>query len=303
MSEKFPLVSIITIVYNDKNHIKETMDSVVGQDYERLEYIIIDGNSKDGTRETITEYIQHCAHITLQESNEIQTDKIALDNTQATHTHSTRFYLEAIHKDKPHLSFKFLSERDSGIYDAMNKGIDLATGEWCNFMNCGDRFYDLSVLRNIAPLLDEQYGVIDGGVEIVYDENYKKIKYYNIVFGPFKIEFCHHQASFIQTHLLKKYLYDKEFKIRGEIDFFSKVFINNYKWKKIQTIIATYNTLGISSKITFTQFMEDILVGIKYMKYYFFTHTLYYLFYILPRVCIRNILPKKIANFIRQRLK
>ncbi|WP_334094442.1 glycosyltransferase, partial [Helicobacter typhlonius] len=49
MSEKFPLVSIITIVYNDKNHIKETMDSVVGQDYERLEYIIIDGNSKDGT--------------------------------------------------------------------------------------------------------------------------------------------------------------------------------------------------------------------------------------------------------------
>ncbi|WP_334084832.1 glycosyltransferase [Helicobacter typhlonius] len=159
MSEKFPLVSIITIVYNDKNHIKETMDSVVGQDYERLEYIIIDGNSKDGTRETITEYIQHCAHITLQESNEIQTDKIALDNTQATHTHSTRFYLEAIHKDKPHLSFKFLSERDSGIYDAMNKGIDLATGEWCNFMNCGDRFYNHSTIRELF----ESYFINCGG--------------------------------------------------------------------------------------------------------------------------------------------
>ncbi|WP_334090341.1 glycosyltransferase, partial [Helicobacter typhlonius] len=222
MSEKFPLVSIITIVYNDKNHIKETMDSVVGQDYERLEYIIIDGNSKDGTKECIQSYISTLCDI--------------------THKDEGRFYMEATHRTKANFAFKFLSERDSGIYDAMNKGIDLATGEWCNFMNCGDRFYDLSVLRNIAPLLDEQYGVIDGGVEIVYDENYKKIKYYNIVFGPFKIEFCHHQASFIQTHLLKKYLYDKEFKIRGEIDFFSKVFINNYKWKKIQTIIATYNT-------------------------------------------------------------
>lgn len=122
---EFPLISVISVVYNDVAHIVETMDSVVGQDYPHIEYIIIDGASSDGTREKIMEYITACAEVDSKKYEE----------------QNGRIYLTAIHRDK-NLFFKFLSERDSGIYDAMNKGIDLATGQWCNFMNCGDRFYN-----------------------------------------------------------------------------------------------------------------------------------------------------------------
>lgn len=146
MNEKFPLVSIITIVYNDKNHIKETMDSVIYQDYPCIEYIIIDGASSDGTKEKIESKIQSLSHITKEEET-------FQENTKS------RFYLEAIHKNNPHFTFKFLSQKDSGIYDAMNKGIDLATGEWCNFMNCGDRFYSHSTIRELF----ESYFINCGG--------------------------------------------------------------------------------------------------------------------------------------------
>ncbi|WP_334083680.1 glycosyltransferase family 2 protein [Helicobacter typhlonius] len=306
MSEKFPLVSIITIVYNDKNHIKETMDSVVGQDYERLEYIIIDGNSKDGTRETITEYIQHCAHITLQESNEIQTDEIALDNTQATHTHSTRFYLEAIHKDKPHLSFKFLSERDSGIYDAMNKGIDLATGEWCNFMNCGDRFYNHSTIRELFESYfincgggdNTNIGVIYGDTQLIYDSTHSKILYASDAPHTYHHRFIH-QSAFITTSLMKTYKYDTSFKIAGDTDFFTKAYNAKHLFVYIPIIISSFEITGVSSKLSWQMFKEDCQIGYKYNRFFPLLHALKYLFWIIPRVCIRNAIPTRFRNHAR----
>lgn len=283
---QLPLISVVTVVYNDIAHIVETMDSVVGQDYPQIEYIIIDGASSDGTREKIMEYIVSNAVVDSKENTESQ----------------SRIYLTATHREK-NLRFKFLSEADSGIYDAMNKGIDLATGEWCNFMNCGDRFYDFNVLSNVAPLLDTRYGIVDGGIEIVYDENHKKIKYYDIAFGPFKIEFCHHQASFIQTHLLKQYHYDTNFKILADTHLFAQLYQKEIIWKKIPNIIAMFNTQGISQQLSLNHFKESIRVISLQGNFFCIIHTLYYILYIIPRVCIRKLLPKQMANFIRQRLK
>ncbi|WP_394908833.1 glycosyltransferase [uncultured Helicobacter sp.] len=118
-----PRVSIITVVYNDTTHIIETMESVIYQTYPHIEYILIDGASSDGTTQSIESKIASLASITHRRESK------------------DSLYLEAQLDSNPHFCFKFLSERDSGIYDAMNKGIDLATGEWCNFMNCGDRFF------------------------------------------------------------------------------------------------------------------------------------------------------------------
>ena len=89
-----PTISIITVSYNSKNVIEETILSVINQTYEKIEYIIIDGGSTDGTIDIIKKY-----------------------ENQITH---------------------WISEPDFGIYDAMNKGIGLANGNWVNFMNCGD---------------------------------------------------------------------------------------------------------------------------------------------------------------------
>lgn len=110
-----PILSVVTVVYNGKESIAETINSVLNQDYPHIEYIVIDGDSTDGTKDIIE-----------------------------------------IYRDK--LDF-FVSENDLGIYDAMNKAINLATGEFILFMNCGDQFANSgavsSVMRFVKPQGDQ----------------------------------------------------------------------------------------------------------------------------------------------------
>ena len=87
-----PLITVVTVVFNDVQHIEETILSVVNQTYPNIEYIIIDGGSTDGTVDIIKKYEERIAY--------------------------------------------WVSEPDQGIYDAMNKGIQKATGEWINFYCC-----------------------------------------------------------------------------------------------------------------------------------------------------------------------
>lgn len=93
--EKLPLISIITVVYNGASELARTIESVLRLDYDNIEYIVVDGNSNDGTCEVLRHY------------------ETAIDY--------------------------WCSEPDSGIYDAMNKGIELATGDFVYHLNIGDR--------------------------------------------------------------------------------------------------------------------------------------------------------------------
>lgn len=99
------IISIITINYNNKVGLKKTIESVIQQDFNSFEFIVIDGGSTDGSYDVIQEY---------------------------------RNYIDY-----------WVSEPDKGIYNAMNKGITIARGEYCNFMNSGDFFYDKNVLSSI----------------------------------------------------------------------------------------------------------------------------------------------------------
>ena len=113
-------ISIVTICYNVENDIEQTILSVINQSYSDLEYIIIDGASKDKTLEIVNRY----------------KDKIS----------------------------KIVSEPDKGIYDAMNKGIKQATGEWVGFINAGDKYVDNNVLSTfvakVSSNADVAYGVL-----------------------------------------------------------------------------------------------------------------------------------------------
>ncbi|MBL4706349.1 MAG: glycosyltransferase [Flavobacteriales bacterium] len=99
-------VSIITISYNSEETIEDTIKSVVDQDYDNIEYIIIDGNSKDNT-------------------------------------------LQIIDKYKGGIS-KIVSEQDQGIYDAMNKGVQMATGDLIGILNSDDLYASNQVVSSVV---------------------------------------------------------------------------------------------------------------------------------------------------------
>ena len=105
-------VSVITATYNSENTIQRTIDSVIGQDYKDIEYIIIDGGSTDRT-------------IHILEEN---TDKISY----------------------------FISEKDNGIYDALNKGIKLATGDIIGFLNSDDVYYSQCVVSWMLSFFENE---------------------------------------------------------------------------------------------------------------------------------------------------
>lgn len=106
-----PLISIITITFQAENFLKRTIDSVLEQTYTNIEYILIDGGSNDKTVSIIQNY-------------------------------------EEFFKNKT-MSFRWISEPDKGLYDAMNKGLKMATGDYVWFMNAGDRISSAECLDNI----------------------------------------------------------------------------------------------------------------------------------------------------------
>lgn len=196
-----PLISIITVVYNGEKYLEETIQSVINQTYDNVEYIIIDGGSTDGTLDIIKKY----------------EDKIDC----------------------------FVSERDEGIYDAMNKGIALSNGQWINFMNVGDTFYDNSILENIFENTFEKIDIIYGDHKVVYPHTTKIAKagdVKNIWKGS---QFCH-QSAFISSQLHKKRKYNVYNKIGADFEFFYKAYQDKMAFQYVQIIIANYSAGGIS---------------------------------------------------------
>lgn len=297
-----PLISVITIVYNDIAHIIETMDSVIAQDYPQLEYIIIDGASSDGTKEAIMRHIQACAKV----------DSRGKGVAKTTHAHNEKsgFYLEATHKEK-NLTFKFLSQKDSGIYEAMNKGTELATGQWCNFMNCGDRFYSPDALKEFFAYFSHQSTqgslqtqpqitpqILYGDSQLIYDDTHSKILYASTKSHKYRHHFIH-QSAFIATPLMQAYRYDTSFKIAGDTDFFAKAYNNGVSFYHIPLVVSSFSLEGVSSHLSWQMFKEDCQIGYKYNRLFPLLHTLKYLFWIIPRVCIRELIPARFRSQAR----
>ena len=122
-------VSVITVCFNAEKTIRDTIESVLSQSFTDFEYIIVDGKSKDNTNGIIAGF-------------------------------DDAFSAKGI-------EYKHVSEPDNGIYDAMNKGAGLASGEWIIFMNADDRFSDPEVLKDI-------FGDCDySGYDVVYGDSYR----------------------------------------------------------------------------------------------------------------------------------
>ena len=107
----------------------------------------------------------------------------------------------------------WVSEPDKGIYDAMNKGIIVATGEWINFMNTGDTFYNENVFSEIFELNSYTEDVISGCAQLANHKIWKPLDSKKMTLMDFYISgFCH-QATFIKKKFFRDLLYDEKLKI------------------------------------------------------------------------------------------
>ncbi|VEJ24446.1 glycosyltransferase family 2 protein [Helicobacter cholecystus] len=261
--------SIITIVYNNLAYIKKTMDSVINQTYKEIEYILIDGGSVDGTKEAIFEYIASYATITQE--------TIKQDS----------FYLEATAKLFPTFTFKFLSEKDKGIYDAMNKGIALATKEWINFMNCEDCFYHLDILEKVAMQNLQNYSVIYGDTEMI-DKTHSYIQHPSTHFKS-RIPFCH-QSSFTRTSVHS--LFDTSYKICADYAFFINLYKSGHKFKKLHFPIASYSLNGISASPSWQMFYEQCRITYTFNKLFPLYLALKWILWTLPKSKVKGLIKR-----------
>ncbi|MCE3037019.1 glycosyltransferase [Helicobacter sp. faydin-H20] len=257
--------SIVTVVFNDIIHIEKTMESVINQTYKNVEYIIIDGGSTDGTKEKIRE-------IVLKHAEIIQEDK-----------EDSKYFLYAQAKKYQNFYFKFLSQKDKGIFDAMNKGVILSQNDYINFVNCGDFLHNQNVLANIAAL-NFSADVFYGDLEICYlDHNHKFIKKTSRNLDDLYCLFRDfgHPNCFIKSQVHKKYLYDTNYKLASDYDLIYKLYRNHCKFYFSDIVISTFNSGGASDQNGFKSLREalkialfyntNFIVKIKIIFYYFFS--------------------------------
>lgn len=162
----------------------------------------------------------------------------------------------------------WVSEKDFGIYDAMNKGINVATGDWINFMNAGDKLFDINTIKNIIPSLN---------VDLIYGNHalYKEqSNEYNIVdvstySDKRNIPFCH-QSLFVKAKLLKKNLFNIKYKIAADYDQYLRLKNLDTKILYLPMTISLYLDGGLSSTSRKKLIYEYYAVTRKYTPIYSF---------------------------------
>ncbi len=185
---------------------------------------------------------------------------------------STDDSLNIIENNKKHITY-WKSEKDSGIYDAQNKGIKNAKGEYLLFLNSGDTLYDALVLEKVKPYLNK-YDIIYGDLLIEEtDRSYIKEHNQPLTFGYFTGDTLPHQASFIKkTSFSLVGLYDETLKITADWKFFLDAICKyNLTYLHINLVVSKYDFSGISSKSENWKIIleeREQILQLHYSKFY-----------------------------------
>lgn len=200
------LISIITINYNNAEGLSHTIESVLCQTSNEIEYIVIDGGSTDASKELL---IKHSNRISY-----------------------------------------WVSEKDSGIYNAMNKGWRKASGKYCLFLNSGDYLYDKYVIENMVTFMKANDKDIIYGNLNIFDDQESTIKFFNepVSLYYFYYNFLPHPASFIKKKLLEKLNgYHENYRVISDWIFFVEAFVVQATFVNINLTVSAFYNLGISS--------------------------------------------------------
>ena len=203
-----PKITVVTVCLNTADTIAATIGSVLGQTYEELEYLIIDGMSTDGTREIIRRYE---------------------DNRK----------------------IKVVSEHDSGLYNAMNKGHALCSGQYIIYMNSGDLFHDERVIEDMVPHLN---------ADLVYGNTLRRTsrgeqleRYqgrYKLMWLLLSGRMMSHQSLFTRTEIMRDFRFDEQYRISADYDFMVRAKKSGCSiWYVDRTVSIMDNVEGISARI------------------------------------------------------
>lgn len=199
-----PKITIITVCLNAEKTIERTIRSVIRQNYENLEYIVIDGGSTDKTLDILKRYNAFISY--------------------------------------------WISEPDDGIYYAMNKGLNLATGDYINFLNADDCFVGGKTLERVSRFMETSIAdILYGNVQYIGPDGSRRWA------NPYPMDFMYvwmpfnHQTVFMKNGLGRKF--DTNFVSAADFKLFYELFFDNRKFQYVPYTIAAFSTGGFSADI------------------------------------------------------
>lgn len=225
--------SIITVSWNAEKTIGETLRSVMQQDCDDFEIVVVDGKSTDRTLEIVEECVEKY--------------------------------------NFPKSRILIHSEKDRGIYDAMNKGVKFANGDYVLFMNCGDAFHDEKALSNFAKAIEK-----GEDADVYYGNTIRHCPEGTGLYSEGEgstvcsvMPFCH-QSAITKRSVMLEHPFNLDYKICADFELFYWLRQHNYKFKHEDFVVADYdNTFGMSANSSVKLLLEKHrILGIDKQKDY-----------------------------------
>lgn len=212
MKNTNPLISIVTVSFNSETTIRQTIQSVLNQTYVNIEYVIIDGGSTDATMMIVQEYGEAFS--------------------------------------KKNIAYKFLSEPDKGIYDAMNKGIHLCEGKWIGIINSDD-YYETDALELVHNCICDSPDaeLIYGNITLINELGVKSVAKpnndLNILTQTMTI---FHPTVFIKREIYMNFgLFDLKYKLCADWDLILRLYLNRTNFQYVNGLISNFRAGGAGS--------------------------------------------------------
>jgi glycosyltransferase involved in cell wall biosynthesis len=253
-------ISIITPVLNGERYIEQTIQSVIRQDYDDIEYLIVDGGSTDGTLDIIKKY-----------ENEIDF---------------------------------WISEPDDGIYDAQNKGINVAKGEYFAVLNSGDYYADKNVISKVVSRLvaEENLDYVYSNAFLIKEtKNRHIVNFYSNVANIWKFSPIPHPALFSKVCLFREFGgFDVSYRVAADYDYICKLFANKTRGIKIDEF-TVFIRQGGYSYLNMETPREVFLIQKKYCSSHIRCFINYYsrILHLYSLKCLLKIVGEKNFNRIK----
>ena len=157
----------------------------------------------------------------------------------------------------------YISESDNGIYDAMNKGIRMASGRYLTFMNADDKYYDESSLKYACDYLKKNGGdIMYGDTCLINGDRQYIVKAKPLYQIKRNMIFCS-QSAFVKTELQRKHMFDTNFRICADYDFFLWAYLCKNEFIYCQHIFSSFRLGGVSSANILNAYEEEVEIKIK----------------------------------------